>query len=253
MKLSIVTINLNNKDGLKRTIKSVISQNYKNFEWIVIDGGSKDGSLEILNDYSLHFDYFISEIDNGIYNAMNKGILHAHGEYLLFLNSGDILISINTLQKIIPFLYENDFIVGREISEKGEKKLRCVNKIYLNYFLILNSLPHQATFIKRELFFKYGFYNENFKIVSDWWFTIITLILGDANIRILNLPICYYDTKGLSSINYNQMIKEKLGLLENLKLPFISSMFLGIYKFKIFLNDKFQLLIKYIYRFLNNN
>ncbi len=90
MKLSIITVNLNNKDGLQKTIDSVISQTFKDFEWIVIDGGSTDGSKELIEKYSDYISYWVSEPDKGIYNAMNKGIKVAKGDYLEFLNSGDI-------------------------------------------------------------------------------------------------------------------------------------------------------------------
>lgn len=93
-KLSIITVNLNNKDGLQKTIESVISQTCKDFEWIIIDGGSVDGSKDIIEKYSKEIDYWVSESDQGIYHAMNKGILRSHGEYLLFLNSGDYLFDI---------------------------------------------------------------------------------------------------------------------------------------------------------------
>ena len=92
-KLSIITINYNNLEGLKRTVESVINQTSKEFEYIVIDGGSNDGSGAYIESKSEHIDYWVSEPDKGIYNAMNKGIAKASGEYLLFLNSGDHLFS----------------------------------------------------------------------------------------------------------------------------------------------------------------
>ena len=97
MKLSIITVNLNNRDGLKKTIDSVISQTFKDFEWIVIDGGSTDGSRELIEQYVNHFAYWVSEPDKGVYNAMNKGVKKAKGEYLQFLNSGDWLRDENTV------------------------------------------------------------------------------------------------------------------------------------------------------------
>ena len=98
MKLSIITINYNNKEGLQRTIDSVIGQTWHDFEWIIIDGGSKDGSKELIEQYQQYFAYWCSEPDKGVYNAMNKGIKHAQGEYLLFL-------------KIHTFVFHNDFVV----------------------------------------------------------------------------------------------------------------------------------------------
>lgn len=99
-KLTIITINLNNKAGLQTTIDSVIAQTYKDFEWIIIDGGSTDGSKELIEKYTNYIKYWVSEPDKGIYNAMNKGIKVAEGEYLQFLNSGDSLFSNSVLSDI---------------------------------------------------------------------------------------------------------------------------------------------------------
>ena len=97
MKLSIITINYNNREGLKRTIESVVNQTFTDFEWILIDGGSTDGSKELIEQYSNRFSYWVSEPDNGIYNAMNKGLRAAKGDYLQFLNSGDRLYNAQSL------------------------------------------------------------------------------------------------------------------------------------------------------------
>ena len=99
MKLSIITINYNNLAGLQKTIESVVSQTFRDFEWIVIDGGSVDGSRELIERYANSFSYWVSEPDKGIYNAMNKGIVVAKGDYLLFLNSGDWLCDEMALER----------------------------------------------------------------------------------------------------------------------------------------------------------
>ena len=109
MKLSIITINYNNRDGLQKTIDSVVSQTYKNFEWIIIDGGSTDGSKELIEQYQDHCAYWCSEPDKGIYNAMNKGIEKAIGDYSLFLNSGDRLHDDTVIDKIVSFLGKTVF------------------------------------------------------------------------------------------------------------------------------------------------
>ena len=112
MTLSIITVNLNNRDGLLRTIESVISQTFKDFEWIVIDGGSTDGSKELIEQYADHFAYWVSEPDTGIYNAMNKGIKMAKGEYMQFLNSGDFLRSSTILYDVFSIMPKADIIYG---------------------------------------------------------------------------------------------------------------------------------------------
>ena len=109
--LSIITINLNNREGLRKTIESVVNQTFQDFEFIVIDGASTDGSVEVIQDYP-RINYWISEPDTGIYNAMNKGIAKATGEYCLFLNSGDTLFQINTLTGILQSNPKGDIIFG---------------------------------------------------------------------------------------------------------------------------------------------
>ena len=111
MKYSIITINFNNREGLERTIKSVITQTCQDFEYIIIDGGSTDGSIDIIKKYANKIHYWVSEPDNGIYHAMNKGVQFAHGEYLNFMNSGDFFIDIEVLSDLFPFL-NNDIITG---------------------------------------------------------------------------------------------------------------------------------------------
>ena len=100
MKLSIITINLNNKEGLQKTIESIVNQTFRDYEFIIIDGGSNDGSIDVIELYKENITYWISEPDKGIYNAMNKGISIAKGEYYYFLNTGDRLISNDVLEKI---------------------------------------------------------------------------------------------------------------------------------------------------------
>ena len=123
MRLSIITVNYNNKDGLQKTIDSVISQTFKDFEWIVIDGGSTDGSRELIEKNKNYFSFWCSEHDKGVYNAMNKGIVHAKGEYLNFMNSGDCFVSNKVLEKIFSNDYTNDILYGNVVTFKNNKKM----------------------------------------------------------------------------------------------------------------------------------
>ena len=231
MTLTIITINLNNKTGLENTIKSVVSQSFNNFEWIIIDGNSDDGSKEIIQNYRKYITIWKSEPDNGIYDAMNKGIKYATGQYLLFLNSGDILTSADCLQKIIPMLKEKDFYVGYELSENGRRGIKSTARLYLDYFLIVASLPHQSTFIKRETMVKYGLYNSNLTIVSDWWFSFKALVTGNATIEIIDMDVCYHDLQGISHTRIDIASQERIELLDAIKLPIIPCLFYNIYKF----------------------
>ena len=117
MKLSIITINYNNRDGLQKTIESVVSQSFKDFEWIVIDGGSNDGSRELIERYAESISYWVSEPDKGIYNAMNKGIKASNGDYLLFLNSGDSLCDEYVIADFQKLSFTEDIISGNIIVD----------------------------------------------------------------------------------------------------------------------------------------
>lgn len=116
MKLSIITVNLNNLEGLKRTYESVVCQTFTDYEWIVIDGGSTDGSREFIEQHQDKFAYWCSEPDKGIYNAMNKGIIHAQGEYLNFMNSGDCLACEETLARVLVPNHTEDIIYGVTVN-----------------------------------------------------------------------------------------------------------------------------------------
>lgn len=220
MKLSIITINYNNKIGLEKTIKSVVNQTYKDFEYIVIDGNSNDGSKKLIEDYKNKISVSISEPDSGIYNAMNKGIKLANGEYLLFLNSGDSLLIENVLHKVISNLNsEKDIFYGNLIySKEGKPIFKNIppKKLTFSYFLE-HSLPHPASFIKKDLFNKFFLYNETLKIVSDWEFFIYSICKQSASYQHLDIDISDFDNTGMSSNpeNLDKQKKEKEQVILN--------------------------------------
>ncbi len=200
MKLSIITINYNNASGLKRTIESVGAQNYNDFEYIVIDGGSNDGSDTIIKQYEANINYWISEKDKGIYNAMNKGIEAAQGEYLLFLNSGDVLMNSSIINTVSSELCDFDIVYG-DGALNGTNATTVVMKIpealNMQYFS-RSSLFHPSTFIKKELFTKYGLYDESNKIVSDWDFFIKTIIVNKVTAKKTDHVISKIEDGGIS-------------------------------------------------------
>ena len=120
--ISIITINYNNASGLEKTIRSVVEQTYNEYEYIIIDGASSDKSKEVIQEYQRYIDFWCSEKDSGIYNAMNKGIQKASGEYLLFLNSGDVLNNSAVLADIHGFLSGEDFVYGDLVFVRGMEK-----------------------------------------------------------------------------------------------------------------------------------
>ena len=211
VKLSIITVNLNNIDGLKKTCESIINQSSTDFEWIIIDGLSSDGSLEIVKENERYIKYWISEKDEGVYSAMNKGISISEGEYLLFLNSGDILRDNYVIEKIIPLLMDQDFYIGEEKSLKGIKSLKFENRDSIFEILLKGSFPHQASFINRRVFKVIGKYNEKYKIVSDWWL-MFCAFLHNASFSFLPYIISEYDVTGISSKHYDIVLYERIRL-----------------------------------------
>nr|OBZ97967.1 hypothetical protein A9P81_4021 [Leptospira interrogans serovar Copenhageni/Icterohaemorrhagiae] len=172
-KISIITINLNNLEGLRKTLESVKSQTYTNFELIVVDGGSTDGSFEYLKSNLDLIKKFISEKDKGIYNAQNKGISLSKGEYLVFLNAGDTLLQKNILLEISKFLDQDvDLVYGNILIDSKDNGI--IERKYpdrLNYFYwSIKSLCHQAVFIRKSLFDLYGYYNEEYLFAADFEF-----------------------------------------------------------------------------------
>lgn len=219
MLFSIITINYNNKDGLRRTIESVIGQSCRDFEFVVIDGGSNDGSVDVIKYYENLITYWVSEQDCGIYHAMNKGVAHANGTYCIFMNSGDCFYSSMVLEKIYKYITETDILVGKvAIDEKGNViSPPPVGELTL-YHLFSGAIPHQGAFIRTELLRKYP-YDENLKISSDWKFFVQTMILNNCSVRFIDEYIAKYDLNGISSINPRLMREEKEKVLKDLFPP----------------------------------
>lgn len=175
--LTIITVNRNNANGLKRTINSVIPQLQSEIEYIIVDGASTDGSVKLAEGVQNKLAYWVSENDNGIYHAMNKGIKYAQGEYVLFLNSGDILIQ--DISMIFPAIQHKPDIFSAAIHVEEDNDhfvLRLPIKEFTKTDIMLSCLPHQSTLIKRSLFQKYGYYDESFQIAADleFWLRICT-------------------------------------------------------------------------------
>jgi glycosyltransferase involved in cell wall biosynthesis len=207
---SVITINYNNVEGLRNTMKSVSSQTFSDFEYIVIDGGSTDGSLDVIREFqTFNSDIdqgvtrkyqWISEPDSGIYNAMNKGIFRSTGDYCLFLNSGDVLFNNHVLSQIAKNEIISDIICFDAIvNEEHKNTLVKAPKDVSFYTFYTHTILHQATLIKRFLFEKYGLYNEQFRIVSDWEFFVKALILGNCSYQSIELTISVFDSNGVSS------------------------------------------------------
>lgn len=206
MKISIITINWNNAAGLERTIKSVTEQTYNNIEYIVIDGGSTDGSVDVIKKFADKISYWISEPDKGIYNAMNKGVDVATGDYCLFLNSGDKLLTPLSLEKVICYKKLDSDIISCDLftdlnSRRNYRKAprTCPTKLYM---MIYNPIPHPSTLIRTSVI-KEIKYNENSKVAGDWMFFFTCLTLKNATYDYIPLPLSLFYTDGISSTNGN--------------------------------------------------
>ena len=210
MKLSIITVNYNDAKGLERTIISVISQTFKDYEFIVIDGGSTDRSVDVINQYENHIDYWVSEPDGGVYSGMNKGVARAHGHYCNFMNSGDSFYDEMTLEKIFHTKHEEDIIVGNAIffHDGCVTDSRPSREISLYHFYS-GALPHQASFIKTYLLLKYP-YDEDLEIVSDWKFFIQAIIMDNCSFKYIDSIVAKYDNHGISSTNQKKMVLSQL-------------------------------------------
>ncbi len=234
MKLSIITVNLNNATGLRRTIKSVINQTCKEFEYIIIDGGSTDSSLDIIRSFTvipqgIHssiyrketnhspISYWVSERDSGIYEAMNKGIEMAKGEYCQFLNSGDWLTTPNVIEEILKSIPDCSIYYGNMLKVFPNGKIYRDNAgkgILSMVSFYQGSLNHSSDFIKRNLFDKYGMYDEKLKIAADWKWYLIAIGLNNEPIKYTDIDVTCFNMRGISSTNKQLLNKERREVLE---------------------------------------
>ena len=234
MKLSIITINFNDAIGLQKTLNSTISQSYADFEHVIVDGASPDNSVEVIEKYATEASAkgikvtWISEKDKGIYNAMNKGIKMASGEYIEILNAGDILASDEVVEKMYAALEEKNYpeiLYGnmlKTVDWVNIKRDNCGgNSEYTpNSFLYFynGTLNHDCAYIKRSLFDKFGYYNEEMKICSDWEWYVRAIVLGNVSPVYVNIDVTIFDMNGVSeSAGKNKHIikKERSEYLES--------------------------------------
>lgn len=213
MDLSVITINLNNLEGLRKTIESVISQTWQDFEWIIIDGGSSDGSKELIEENEAHISFWCSEPDNGIFNAMNKGVAMASGTYCIFMNSGDTFHGNKTIEEVIGLLHE-DIVMGA-VQLAGTDIIRKAPEPLTLAGLFDKSIPHNAAFIKTELPRRHP-YDESRKIISDWKFFLQAIIFDHVSCRSIDTVICDYDRHGISSTNRDLREFERQEVLREL-------------------------------------
>ena len=201
MKISVITINYNDRDGLAKTMESVLSQTARlgvDYEYIVVDGGSSDGSAEVMAQYADKLAYGVSEPDGGIFNAMNKGIKAASGDYLNFMNAGDYFAAPDVLERVVKKLDGKDFYIGHQQNLKPHAHLIKAPRRISACSLVVQPLPHQATFIRSALLKARG-YNEQFKVIADWEQMVVEVLVNNRTYERLDFVVACFDTTGLSA------------------------------------------------------
>ena len=226
MTISIITINRNNAAGLEKTMKSVFSQTWSNFEYVIVDGASTDTSVGIIQRFAGLFGdrlRWVSEQDNGIYNAMNKGLKMATGQYVEFLNSGDELASDKVVENVMSVLNKNSFptiLYGNLIKTYKDKdgfRDRGFAGQDISFLMFYKgTLNHPSAFIQKDLFKRYGDYDESLKIVSDWKWFLQAIVFGDERPFYADIDVVSFDMNGISESNKLLGEQERRSVLEQL-------------------------------------
>ena len=247
MKFSIITVCKDSEKTIENTILSVINQTYKNLEYIIIDGVSKDNTLNIIEKYRDKISQVISEPDNGLYEAMNKGIKQACGDYLFFLNSDDQFLHDNILELVAEknkdlkaeIIYGDIAVLNKKTGKFSIQKHNKFNKIYL-----LKNTPCQpGAFYKNECFDKYGYFDTNYKIVSDHEWFLRVFLKHNIKSKYLAFPISIFNIGGLSTnknreekliIERNNMLDKYFTKFERFSYEFISKNFRSLTTVPVF-------------------
>lgn len=234
-KISIITIAFNAEKDIDKTIQSVINQTYKNIEYVIIDGASRDNTLNIINKYRDKISKLVSEPDKGIYDAMNKGIKYSLGDYIWFMNAGDVIYENETLEKLISNSDGEDFIYGDTlvISENGNTKpyhKKKPNDKTLNYTRFIDGMIicHQSMIVKRDKAAQYDF--TRFKISCDIEWCIKTT-KNCSSFKDSGIYLSKFLDGGLSQTNKLKAVKERFWIcvkhfgwqrtiLQNIKIGF---------------------------------
>ena len=228
MLLSIITINRNNAQGLQKTMQSVVNQTDKDLEYIVIDGASTDESVDIIKRFAEQRSIrWVSERDNGIYNAMNKGIGMAQGEYVMILNSGDSLATTQVVEEMGKALVANhkpDILYGNMLKiwpDGTTHRDRQLQEGYSLFDFYQGTLNPDGTYIRRSLFEQYGPFDEGLKICSDWAWMLKAVGMGGVKPLHVDIDSLYFDMTGVSESGERsrQTIQKERRQILNQTLP----------------------------------
>ena len=217
-KFSIITVCFNEAANIRKTLDSIVNQTFTDYELIVVDGGSTDGSKELIAQYGRHIKWWCSEPDSGTYNAMNKGVMHATGEYVNFMNAGDRFYDLKVLETVSQSQLDADVIEGYVVDSRKHVHIREKSDD-LCFHLFADTLSHQGSFIRRELLLSHP-YDERYSIVADWKFWLETLFVARHTYAFIDLDIAYYDTAGISG-NPETVWKERERVVQEMFPPHI--------------------------------
>jgi len=244
-KLSIITVNLNNAEGLQKTIESVVSQTFTDYEYIIIDGGSTDGSKEIIERYADKITYWVSEPDKGIYNGMNKGLFKTIGKYVFFLNSGDYFLTNNVLEKVSANTLNYDFLFTGVLKsdEESGTKFRDIPKNVDKISLFKKMICHQSIFVKKNVFDKIGYFDTKYKIKADYEWLLRAITKNEFLLGYFSEVITYYPLGGVSDKYYNKYTPKENRIIWSIYYSPKSEKFLRRYIYRPSLNKIMQKLL----------
>lgn len=231
--ISVITVSYNASQCIEDTILSIIEQRYDNFEYIIIDGGSSDTTLNIIRKYQSKITHCISEPDAGIYDAMNKGVHKSKGKYIIFINAGDTLCNNETLKNCASVLKADptiDVLYGNTILKYSFgsyiTKPAAIQEISKHMFFC-----HQSSFCKRELLEKYPF-DTKFKIAADYNL-FKSLYVKHSKFKYYDMCIAIYEAEdGLSSKSHHKLLKE-YSIINQIKHPWLNASWWGVYIHKL--------------------
>lgn len=232
IKISIISVVFNAKSTVNETILSILRQTYRHLEYIIIDGGSDDGTVDIIKQYRQKVSFWCTKKDNGIYDAMNNGLNHATGDFVIFINSGDILYSPNTISDVVDKITDiNSVYYGNAMYvNKASKNTTWRGGPFSKYRLSKTNICHQTIFYPKIIYDNHR-YNLKYKLFADWVYNM--QIHSLTRFKYIDLNISYYDDMGVSAVNNDYIFKKEQFALIVRYLGLDCLIYLAYNKFKI--------------------
>ena len=222
---SIITVCFNEAAHIQKTLDSILNQTFTDYELIVVDGGSTDGTKEMILRYDSRISWWCSEKDRGTYNAMNKGVTHATGDYVIFMNGGDCFYDSQVLEQVSRTATA-DIIEGKAVAHGSTTPIHAYDPD-LAHKLLTDGICHQAVFIRRQLLLQYP-YDERYKIVADWKFWLLTLLRDRCSYQLTDIIVASIDTNGITYSQFQQNLRERDEVLAELQTDAVLRPMTGI-------------------------